>query len=197
MDNLKEDRRIRRTKKLLKQGLAEVMDEKPFKDITVKDITDRADLNRGTFYLHYKDTYDLLDKIETEILSDFQSMIDENLKYSDISNSLEPILTPIVNYIADNADFCRLLFKNKASNVFVLKFTQLIYDNGSHILKLINPNLSPEYSEYLFNYMSYGLIGMLMQWFETNMTLPKSELVKMTDKLLISSGKSIFTSEES
>ena len=55
-----EDRRVRRTKQLIKQSLIELMHEKPFKDITVKDITERADLNRGTFYLHYVDIYDLL-----------------------------------------------------------------------------------------------------------------------------------------
>lgn len=63
MENIKEDRRIRRTKKLLKQALAQLMDEKDFKDITVKDITERADLNRGTFYLHYTDTYAILRSI--------------------------------------------------------------------------------------------------------------------------------------
>ena len=41
-----EDRRVRRTKQLIKQSLIELMHEKPFKDITVKDITERADLNR-------------------------------------------------------------------------------------------------------------------------------------------------------
>ena len=44
-----EDRRVRRTKHLIKQSLIELMYEKPFKDITVTDITKRADLNRGTF----------------------------------------------------------------------------------------------------------------------------------------------------
>ena len=63
-----EDRRVRRTKQLIKQSLIELMHEKPFKDITVKDITERADLNRGTFYLHYVDIYDLLSKIEDETL---------------------------------------------------------------------------------------------------------------------------------
>ena len=72
MENIKEDRRIRRTKKLLKQALAQLMDEKDFKDITVKDITERADLNRDTFYLHYTDTYDILNKIEDEILKNIQ-----------------------------------------------------------------------------------------------------------------------------
>lgn len=53
MENLKEDRRIRRTQRLLKESLAELMSEKSFNNITIKDITEKADLNRGTFYLHY------------------------------------------------------------------------------------------------------------------------------------------------
>ena len=75
MDTKQEDRRIRRTKKLLKSGFASLMKEKEFKDIRVKDITDLVDLNRGTFYLHYNDTYDLLEKIENEVLDDFQTSL--------------------------------------------------------------------------------------------------------------------------
>ena len=71
----KEDRRIRRTKRLLRQALAELMNEKDFKDITVKEITDRADLNRGTFYFHYTDTYDLREKIEDELVQEFQEVL--------------------------------------------------------------------------------------------------------------------------
>ena len=70
-----EDRRVRRTKQLIKQSLIELMHEKPFKDITVKDITERADLNRGTFYLHYVDIYDLLSKIEDETLQAIEEMM--------------------------------------------------------------------------------------------------------------------------
>ena len=75
MRNPKEDRRVRRTQKLLKESLVQLMSEKAFKDITIKDITERADLNRGTFYLHYSDTYDLLTAMENGVLEDFQEMI--------------------------------------------------------------------------------------------------------------------------
>ena len=73
----KEDRRIRRTKRLLRQALAEIMNEKDFKDITVKEITDRADLNRGTFYFHYTDTYDLRNQIEDELVEERKETIAE------------------------------------------------------------------------------------------------------------------------
>ena len=60
----KEDRRVRRTKKLLTQALTQLLQEKQINEITVKELTDLADMNRGTFYLYYKDMFDMLEKIE-------------------------------------------------------------------------------------------------------------------------------------
>ena len=55
-----EDRRAKRTRRLLKESLLELMQEKPFSQISVRDVTERADVNRTTFYLHYTDTARLL-----------------------------------------------------------------------------------------------------------------------------------------
>ena len=59
----KEDRRVRRTKKLLTQALTQLLQEKQINEITVKELTDLADMNRGTFYLYYKDIFDMLEKL--------------------------------------------------------------------------------------------------------------------------------------
>ena len=69
MENKREDRRSRRSRKLLKQGLLELMKEKRFSAISVRDVTDQMDLNRGTFYLHYPDTTALLRSLEEDMLS--------------------------------------------------------------------------------------------------------------------------------
>ncbi len=54
------DPRVKRTRQLLKQALADLLAEKAFHEITVQDITERATLNRVTFYAHFEDKYDLL-----------------------------------------------------------------------------------------------------------------------------------------
>ena len=56
----KEDRRVRRTRKILTQALTELLQQKQVNEITVKELTDLADMNRGTFYLYYKDIFDSL-----------------------------------------------------------------------------------------------------------------------------------------
>ena len=167
MENIKEDRRIRRTKKLLKQALAQLMDEKDFKDITVKDITERADLNRGTFYLHYTDTYDILNKIEDEILKNIQNMIDQNIEKTNASDSVIPALKPIAEYIMENADICRCLINNKASVDFIEKFQNLIYDNCSDIIKRRHNVKDSKQNEFYLSFITLGIIGMVKKWLDT------------------------------
>lgn len=63
-----EDRRARRTRRLLRESLLELLEEKRFGEISIRDVTDRADVNRTTFYLHYTDTAQLLRSVEEELL---------------------------------------------------------------------------------------------------------------------------------
>lgn len=59
-----EDRRARRSRRMLKESLLELMKKKTFSEISVRDVTDGADMNRGTFYLHYAGTAELLQSLE-------------------------------------------------------------------------------------------------------------------------------------
>lgn len=62
----KMDRRVRKTRALLLQGLVKMMENHDIQDISVKELTELVDINRGTFYLHYDDIYDMLHKVEDE-----------------------------------------------------------------------------------------------------------------------------------
>ena len=68
-----EDRRVRKTKRSLRDCLIRLMKEKKIQDITVREISEMADINRGTFYLHYKDIYDLLEHVESDFAGEFDS----------------------------------------------------------------------------------------------------------------------------
>jgi AcrR family transcriptional regulator len=75
-DGQEEDRRSRRSRELLKRSFLELMREKGFTAMTVKDITDRADVHRGTFYAHFPDKFALL---EQTIRDKFRFLLDERL----------------------------------------------------------------------------------------------------------------------
>ena len=73
----KVDRRVRKTKAQLREGLAHLMLEKSIKEITVKELVDEVDINRSTFYLHYADIYQMLQQIEEEALENITHMLEE------------------------------------------------------------------------------------------------------------------------
>ncbi|MBJ9992411.1 MULTISPECIES: TetR/AcrR family transcriptional regulator [Paenibacillus] len=70
----KVDRRILKTQEALKRAVIELMAEKNFDDITIQDIADQANVNRGTIYLHYQDKYDLLDQIMENQINELREM---------------------------------------------------------------------------------------------------------------------------
>ena len=80
MAEISEDRRARRSRKLLKQGFMDLLREKGFSRISVRDITERADVNRGTFYLHYPDTAALMRSVEEDMLNEAQALINDHLQ---------------------------------------------------------------------------------------------------------------------
>ena len=69
------DRRVRRTRKQLRECLVTLLKQKKVQDITVRELTELADLNRGTFYLHYKDVFDLMDQIKNELIEEVESVL--------------------------------------------------------------------------------------------------------------------------
>ncbi len=68
MTQSKMDPRVLRTRKLIMDSFVELSGKKEFKDITIKDITTEAMINRATFYYHFEDIYDLLEKVLSEVL---------------------------------------------------------------------------------------------------------------------------------
>ena len=122
-----DDRRAKRSRRLLKEGLLSLMQEKKFKDISARDITESADLNRGTFYLHYPDTQALLESIEDDLLGEAQQIVDQHLEEFHAGVSLEPLLLPILDFIQEKYKTITLLLRNSNASSFLDKLHILIY----------------------------------------------------------------------
>src|SRR5690606_40771921 len=65
-----------KTKEKIQQSFLQLLKEKNFMKVSVRDITEAAEINRGTFYLHYLDKYDLLDQMEERLLSDLEKHLE-------------------------------------------------------------------------------------------------------------------------
>ncbi|MGL4337439.1 MAG: TetR/AcrR family transcriptional regulator, partial [Turicibacter sp.] len=153
-----EDRRIRRTKKILKQSLLELMKIKKVKDITIKDITDQADLNRGTFYLHYQDIYDLLDSIENEVILNIEEMM-THFNAMNGTQTTYQLLEQLFNYIYENRDLFIILLQGNGDAKLLDKIQTLIQTIGLETIKNIYQDSNSNYHTFFLSFVSSGIIG--------------------------------------
>lgn len=176
------DRRTIRTKKMIRSALAELIDEKGFNNISVTDLTQRADINRGTFYLHYVDKYDLLEKIENEIIQE----IEEETKHLDSSNMMEidtsseplPFMVKLFEYFRKNSIIIKSILGPKGDPTFERKIKKFIETNLFEKQKLRNFNIDEAIisEEYFIQYILSADLGVIQYWLEKNMKESPEEM---------------------
>lgn len=187
-----DDRRAKRSRRLLKDSLLALMQEKRFKDISARDITEGADLNRGTFYLHYSDTQALLESIEDDIMTEVQKLIDQHKGSVHGEASLEPVLLPVLDYIEEKHKIIQLMLRNNNASNFLDKLHKIIYDNSLDYAKRRFKIEDDTQLNYFLSYVSFGIMGMVKEWAGLGMTLPKKELIAYADALLNASALAKF-----
>ena len=160
-----EDKRIRRTKKLLRQALTRLMQQKDFQSITVTDVVREADINRGTFYAHYRDVYDLRGMIAAIRPSE--------------TVTLKLVLSRLMDYLEENREIVTALIKVNAPDGFGKKMIGVIEECRMELL----PYRSVE-DAYAARFLATGVIGMTEKWITESQPIPKTEMVSLITKLL-------------
>jgi AcrR family transcriptional regulator len=177
------DRRVRRTKKLLKESLAVLLMEKKLNNITVKEIVDLADVNRGTFYLHYKDIYDMLNKIENEMIIQLE-YITKRFSNTLLTDSTRLYIEEIFQYVADNQVFCKMLLGPNGDLAFVEKLKKLVEDKCFHSLMEMCPKNELQNYQYFATYAISGCIGLLQTWLNDGMKVSPQELALVAEGMI-------------
>ncbi len=122
------DRRIRKTRRLLRECLTALLKEKKVQDITVREIADMADINRGTFYLHYKDVFDLMEQIENELLKELEDMLNHH-QAQDLLSRPSLIFAELYPLVQDNADIVSILIGENGDLNFVNRLKHIVREN--------------------------------------------------------------------
>ncbi len=188
------DRRVIRTKKILRKELMNLLQTHNIKDITVKQLTDLADINRGTFYIHYKDIYDMLDQIENEIFQDFNTLLSRHSEIP-ISDRSYMLLKDIFEFLGNNSDICTALLGPNGDKQFMDKLKDMIRTNCMHMWIAEFKNC--EYFDYFYSYNISGIIGLVEYWFKTDRALTTDQLATLASKMLLTTAKTLLTSPPS
>lgn len=173
------DRRIRRTKALLQQGLIQLMETKDIKDISVRELTELADLNRGTFYLHYNDIYDLLWKTEDELFLEFNEILDRTL--TGRGNSPTATLQEVFAFLNRHRAFARATMGPHGDLAFVNRMKELVKERIYNILDLEpdDPNLI-----YIESFIVSGCTGVIEAWLNHPAPTPPETIAAVCSELL-------------
>lgn len=170
MSEINVDRRVRRTKKLLMHSLTKLMLEKKMNKITVTELTELADVNRSTFYLYYKDIYDMIDQIETEMFEEFNRQL-KKLYISDPNreNTLSFFIF-VFEFIRDNSEICKILLGQDGDYTFLNKFKVAIMESQPPNMNKLDKTAN----RYFMPFAISGCIGAIQQWLQDDMeTSPK------------------------
>ena len=188
-----EDRRARRSRRMLKESLLELMKKKTFSEISVRDVTDGADMNRGTFYLHYAGTAELLQSLEDDLLEEVQALIDAHIPETVAKGSVGPVLGPVVDFIVEHRETCAVLFSSSEASRFIQSLQQLISRNGAVLLETWFHTRDQARTEYFLSFLTWAFIGLLEEWFRQGMALPKAELVNAAQRMADGAAAGLFS----
>lgn len=158
----KTDRRIRKTKALLQSSLLELLKTKTIKNITVKELTDHADVNRSTFYLHYTSIYDIIEELEQNLLDQVCQVFDAYPEDYNEEDSFS-FISSMLQIVFDNLETCNILLDPKYNTKFMEKVQTLLDKKVEERLQHI---LGRDFriSSYLSAFYITGCMGMLRTW---------------------------------
>jgi len=167
------DRRVMRTRQMLRDALMSLILERGYDAVTVEAIAERANLGRATFYLHYRDKQDLL-------IQNLKATYDELLKtIRSMQSGLRSVV--IFQHAAENKDLYRVMLSGQGATALALSVREYIVD----ALKLQITTTMPRFSEQLpvpldvlAQHIGGSLLGLVTWWLENNLPYTPDEMAQ-------------------
>ena len=175
----------RKTKELIQTSFMQILENKPFESITVGEITKQAQINRGTFYLHFTDKFDLLDQIEQQLFEDIGNHIDElQSNYSStqtFEKGQEQLAATLFSTIKTHSPLLKIFLSDHGRAGFHLRFRAAfsakvrinLEKNESFTASLKVP------MEYFLAFITSAFLGLIEQWVQNNLDKTPQEMTAL------------------
>ena len=187
-----EDRRITRSKRALRGALIALIEERGLDAITVNDLCERADLNRGTFYNHFHDKENLLTALENEVLAEvallqarMQSVTLGDMLAFRVAGRPVPVLVDLFEYLRGESDFLRAVLGSGGDVRFGPRLREAVCENlVQNILhEKYRTNPTPFVCYYVAFYAS-AYLGIIARWVENGCPETPEEMARIAMRLL-------------
>ncbi len=166
MSRTENDQRVRLTKMIIKKTFVEILQKKPLKKVTVREICDLASINRGTFYNHYVDAFDLMEQMITELLTAARNVLTSQKNSWEDNNYT--LCYNLFSLIKENKAFVWVLLKDHTDDSLANRFVRFSKEEFFAKYKdMVGENDMPLLDSF-FLFATGGCFALLRRWFENN-----------------------------
>lgn len=174
-----QDARIRYTQMVIKQNFIELLKKQPLNRITVKKICELAGINRATFYKYYADPFDLLEKMEQEMIEELRQYVGKREQ-----KGIQKALIMILEKIKSDSELYMAVASENGDDRFPARIFEICYQYVAMDIRRQFPQLSNTQQEWLYYYMAQGCSGILNCWIRGGMKEPAGSVAEFAEKLL-------------
>ncbi len=179
-----EDRRVRKSKTAIKKAFIQLLEDEQIERITIRQISDKADINRGTFYLNYDDKYALLEEMEDEQIADLKKLVDirkVNLAQKTAEEFIEifsnEVIKKVIIHISENIEFYHAILNLDRTSKIEERITDMILSNINYLIGENNTVYGVP-DDYYLRYVSGALMSMVKYWVHDENRVSIEELVQ-------------------
>lgn len=174
------DRRVKYTKKIIKNTFLELLAKKDIKKISVSELCSKADINRATFYRYYLDVFDLLDSIKKEFETELkQAYAPKDEKENTVLNFSKAMLTVFL----ENKELVKILFNTNNGIYFLNNILEIAYIRCKEKWEKDLPNISQEDMEYASVFIFNGALGVVNFWVQNDFDKDIDEVSSIIETL--------------
>ena len=178
----KVDRRVIKTRRQLKKGLAALMKEKSVNQITVKELVEEVDINRSTFYLHFKYIQDLLREIEENMEAQIKRAIEEHPIVSGNENAFY-FIEDMFRVLDEEREISKALIGPNGDMGFIHRIERIIKENSRGTLEKMFPG-KKEDLKYFYAFCLSGCLGLVKVWLNEGEEKSPEEMAQMTFNMI-------------
>ena len=177
-----------RSKKLIREAFAKILEEKKdINKISVKEIVERADISKSTFYCHYQDIYAVIEEFEDEIFTLLENTMDEFSKRN--NTEFMPYINKVLLTLKENEEIYKMLFKADFPIKFIDKLKNMCFQRLNkyyYVLKLAN---DPNTRKAEINFLTNGIIYLVVDYFRGDLDLTLDDIAVLINQLLLKIAK--------
>lgn len=193
----KQDLRVQRTRKSLNQALLSLMEKKDFQTITIQELADEAMINRATFYLHYYDKYELLEKCVKDNLDAIMLKhvtpvrhIKGGIFYTEV---FQTIVTDILSSVESNERFFQIMFESNYDKLIKNYFIEMVYEKFLPQLGDVLGKIQfQRHRDITIQLIVSAILGVMTWWITSDERASPEEIAKIIVNVVTKGPASVF-----